>query len=171
MALFDAPTKRGMHMSLISSRPAVLAVGAVCAAAGAGAGAIATADASGGTATAAQARTHQVSHAGHRRRARRRGLVRRVVHGTVVLHTREGFQTATINRGSVDSVSGATLTMTDGTRTASYDTQTLTIPASATVRNDRRAASLSALHAGERVLVLQLPTRTIVVAREAKTRS
>jgi hypothetical protein len=171
MALFDAPTKRGMHMSLISSRPAVLAVGAVCAAAGAGAGAIATADASGGTATAAQARTHQVSHAGHRRRARRRGLVRRVVHGTVVLHTREGCQTATINRGSVDSVSGATLTMTDGTRTASYDTQTLTIPASATVRNDRRAASLSALHAGERVLVLQLPTRTIVVAREAKTRS
>ena len=156
-------------MSVITTRPRVLALGAVCAAAGAGAGTVAAAGASTGQhSPASGARSHQVA-VGHRRGLIR--LARRTVHAQLVVHTPKGFETVTIDRGTVDSVSGDTLTMTDGTPKASDQKVTLTIPSSARVRNDRKAASLSSLTAGERVLVVQLPRRTVVRAHPARTSS
>jgi hypothetical protein len=86
-------------------------------------------------------------------------------HGDVVVRTKAGFFTVTFDRGKVDSVSGRQLTITEGTKKASYKTVTLTIPTGATVRDDRHTASLSDLKAGQRVLVLKAPKRTFVIAR------
>ena len=76
-----------------------------------------------------------------------------------------GFPTVTFERGKVDSVNGQQLTITEGTAKASYKTVTLTIPASAPVRDDRQTASLSSVKAGQRVLVVTAPRRTFVIAR------
>jgi hypothetical protein len=148
-------------MSFLTTRPRVLAVGAVCAAAGAGAGTVAVAGASTSHGSTSGARTHRTAS------ARRRGLLRlarRTVHGELTVDTPTGFQTAAIDRGTIDSVSGDTLSVTDGTRRASAQKVTLTIPSSAVIRNDRRPASLASLRAGERVVVVALPQRTVVVA-------
>ncbi len=155
-------------MSSVPSRTKVVAVGAVCALAGAGAGTVAVAGASTGH-SAAQSKS-RTAHARHMKGQHRHGLMRlarREVHGQFVVHTRDGFKTVTVDRGTVDSVSGDTLTMTDSTPKASYQQQTITIPSTARVRNDRQKASLSSLTAGERVVVVQLPKRTVVVAHPA----
>lgn len=163
-------------MSLITSRSRAVGLGALCAAAGAGAGTIAAAGAAtphhaarsaAGTSGAAMRGTPARRRAG----ARRGGIIRlarRTVHAQLVVHTPRGFRTVTIDRGTLDSVSGRTLTVTDGTRHASDQKVTLTIPAHARVRNDRRPAALSSLHAGERVVVIQLPRRAVVRARSAR---
>ena len=75
------------------------------------------------------------------------------------------FVTATFARGTVSSVSGQQLTINEGTKKATYRTVTVSVPASAQVRDDRRTATLSDLKAGQRVLVVQAPAHTWVVAR------
>jgi hypothetical protein len=152
-------------MSIITTRPRLLALGAVCAAAGAGAGTIAAAGASSGQGSASGTNTRAAAHA-HGGLTR---LARRTVHGELTVDTSTGFRTVTINRGTVDSVSGDTLIMTDGTPKASDQKVTVTIPSSARVRNDRRTAVLSSLTSGERVVVVQLPGRTVVRARPAQS--
>ena len=131
------------------------AVGALCALAGAGAGIASSGAAAKG---AASTQTH---------RGARALMLRRAVHGSVVLATAGGkFQTATFDRGKVVSVSGDQLTVQDGTRNAGYGSPvTITIPSNATIRDNRRSASLSSLKPGQRVAVLQGPARTWVVAR------
>jgi hypothetical protein len=151
-------------MAFISTRSRVLAVGVVCAAAGAGAGTVAAAGASTAHHSGSGTSTRRAAHA-------RRGLIRlarRTVHGELTVDTPKGFRTVTIDRGTVDAVSGDTLTMTDGTAAASDQKVSLTIPSSARVRNDHSAASLTSLTPGERVVVLQLPQRTVVIARPAR---
>ena len=81
------------------------------------------------------------------------------------MHTRKGFVTVSFDRGFVESVKGAALTLREGTKKATYKTVTLTIPSGAQVRNNGRRSSLSALTPGEHVGVLQGPVRTLVVAR------
>jgi hypothetical protein len=154
-------------MPFITTRPRVLALGAVCAAAGAGAGTVAAAGAA--------APHHSASSAGtpaQRRGAARHGgimrLARRTVHAQLVVYTPRGFRTVRIDRGTVDSVSARTLTMTDGTPKASDGKVTLVVPANARVRNDRHPATLASLRAGERVVVIQLPRRMVVRAHWAK---
>ena len=156
-------------MSLISIRTRAVVLGAVCAAGGIGAGAVATAGAADSHSTTARHAAHAQTHANGRTPERRlRRLARRTVHASDVVHTRQGFVTRTLDRGTVDSVSGQTLTMTDGTRKAQYHQQTITIPSGAKVRDDRKTASLSDLTAGQRVLVVQMPQRTIVRALTPK---
>jgi hypothetical protein len=92
-------------------------------------------------------------------------IARRAVHGDVVVHTRAGFRTVTFDRGVVDSVSGRQLTIAEGTPKATYRTVTLTIPATARVRDDKRTSSLESVKSGQRVLVLVTPQRTLVIAR------
>jgi hypothetical protein len=87
----------------------------------------------------------------------------------MVLATKSGFATVRWRRGTVDSVSGQQLTLTEGTKARAYKQVTVTIPTTAKVRDDRRAASLSALTRGQRVIVLQAPRRTFVVAHTAKS--
>jgi hypothetical protein len=135
------------RMSLIRKHSKLIIVGASCAAIGAGASAIASAGAAGSSTAA-------------------RSPVARAVHGDLVVATRTGFVTVTLDRGFVQSVSGQQLTVREGTKRATYKTVTLTIPANAVVRYDRHAATLADLEAGQRVLIVQGPNRTLVVARD-----
>jgi hypothetical protein len=148
-------------MSFIRRHSRVMLIAISCAVLGAAASAIAAAGAA------------SPSHSTTSKPARRAGALRRVaqrsVQGQVVVKTATGFGTVTFNRGKVDSVSGQQLTMTDGTRKASYKTVTLTIPSAAVVRDNRRPAALSDLKSGQRVLVVQAPERTFVIARTPKT--
>jgi hypothetical protein len=90
------------------------------------------------------------------------------VHASLITYTKQqGFVTVTIDRGFVQSVSGDTLTMREGTRNETYKTLTLSLPAGTVVRDHRASSSLSALKPGEHVLVVQGPQRALVVARDA----
>jgi hypothetical protein len=135
-------------------------VAVCCVALGAGASVIAGAGAA--TSTKASAKTHRPRTAGKRGL---RGIARRTVHGEFVVHTKAGFRTVTVDRGVVDSVSGQQLKITEGTPKATYKTVTLTIPASARVRDDKQTSSLGSVKTGQRVLVVTAPQRTLVIAR------
>jgi hypothetical protein len=142
------------HMKLVL-------VAAACVTIGAAGSAIATAGAAGTSSTATTAAT-KTSHA--------RGLLaRRAVQGAVVVATKNGFETVTLSRGFVQSVSGQQLTIREGTRKATYKTVTLTIPSNAVVRDNRQPSRLSSLTGGQRVSVVQGPKRSLVVARTVKT--
>jgi hypothetical protein len=154
-------------MSFIRTHSRLVLIGVTCAVLGAGASAIAVAGAStGGSAKAGTA----LSAGTAKRAGGLRRLALRSVHGDVVVHSKQGFVTVSFDRGKVDSVSGQQLTMTDGTRKASYKTVTLTIPTTAVVRDDRQKATLSELKPGQSVIVVQAPKRTLVVARTPRTR-
>ena len=142
-------------MSYIRSHGRLLITAICCVALGAGASAIASA----GAASGSSAHPRAAARFGVRRR-----FAARVVHGTFVVHTRNGFVTVTLDRGTVDSVNGQQLTITEGTAKATYKTVTLTIPSTARVRDNRQMATLSDLKAGQRVIVVQAPKRTFVVA-------
>lgn len=146
-------------MRLGNQKLKLLGVGASCLALGAGASAIATA----GAATPASHAQRQMSLASHSH-ARRRRLLVRAVEGHGVVWTRSGWKTVSFERGSVDSVSGRQLTLTEGTPKHSYQQVTVTVPDSARVRNDRKPAALSSLQRGERVIVVKAPKRMFVIA-------
>jgi hypothetical protein len=153
-------------MAYIRSHARLLAVGIACTGLGAGVSAIATAGATGHKAAAAKTRHAGLYHAGLRHAGRRFG---RAVHGQFVVSTAGGFKTITFDRGFVQSVSGSTLTIREGTASATYRTLRLTIPAGARIRNNRQAAALSSLTPGEHVVVLRRPAGTAVIARSGRT--
>jgi len=86
----------------------------------------------------------------------------------VVPNEKGGFDTVTMDRGSFSSLSGDQLTISEGTKSATYKTVTLTIPSNATVRRNGADAQLSDLKAGDEVFVVQSPSRTLVVAHDAQ---
>jgi hypothetical protein len=86
----------------------------------------------------------------------------------VVPNEKGGFDTITMDRGRFSSLSGDQLTITEGSKTATYKTVTLTIPSDATVRRNGEAAKLSDLKAGDTVLVVQGPKGTTVAAHDAQ---
>jgi hypothetical protein len=86
----------------------------------------------------------------------------------VVPNRKGGFDSVTMDRGSFSSLSGDQLTITEGTKTATYKTVTLTIPSGATVRRNGDAAKLSDLKSGDTVMVLQSPQGTVVTAHDAQ---
>lgn len=95
--------------------------------------------------------------------------LRRAVSVTAVVPDGKGqFATLSIARGVLLSASTDALTLREGTRRATYKAVTLTLPANTTVRLSRSPSSLAALSAGERVLVIQGPRRTLVSAHPAK---
>jgi hypothetical protein len=135
----------------------VAAVGGSCAAIGAGAGIL-------GTSAAAPSSSPTAKHHHHRL-----GLLARAVHADAVVPTKGGqFVQVTLDRGTVQSVSGQQLTISEGTKKHSYKTVTLTIPANAKVRDNKQTAQLSDLKAGQRVVVVQGPKNARVVARTPK---
>jgi hypothetical protein len=79
-----------------------------------------------------------------------------------------GFDTVTMDRGSFSSLSGEKLTITEGTKTATYKTVTLTIPSGASVTRNGEAAKLSDLKSGDTVMVAQSPQGTDVAAHDAQ---
>jgi hypothetical protein len=164
-------------MTSIRKHSRLLIVGITCVVLGAGASAIATAGAassgSSKTATGGQS-ANQLTTPVMPARARRAGGLRRLagraVHGSVVLHTKRGFVTVTFDRGTVQSVNGNQLTITEGTRSATCKTVTLSIPTGARVRDNRKLTTLSSVTAGQRVLVVAAPQRTYVIAHTRRTR-
>jgi len=150
-------------MSSIRRHSRLLAVAVCCLALGAGISAIASA---GAATTSGHSKAKSAAKAG------RRGVLRRfarAVQGSVVVHTPTGFTTVTFERGKVDSINGRQLTILEGTPKATYKTVTVTVPANAVVRDDRHTAALSDVKAGQRVMVLQAPQRTFVIARTPRT--
>lgn len=87
---------------------------------------------------------------------------------TVVPNQKGGFDTITMDRGTYSSLSGDQLTITEGTKTATYKTVTLTIPANATVRRNDQTAHLSDIKSGDTVMVAQTPQGTVVDVRDAQ---
>ena len=77
------------------------------------------------------------------------------IHSVSVVPNKEGtgFDTLTMDSGTVQSVSGQELTITEGTKSLAYKTVTLTIPANATVQLDDKSAQLSELKSGDHVMV------------------
>ena len=134
-----------------------------CAAIGAGASAIANAGASTSGASSTASKSAKTAKTA----AKHRPLLRRAVHGDVVVPTKTGYVTATFDRGTVKSVSGAQLTLADGrAKGTAYKTVALTIPSSARVRDDGHKATLADVKPGQRAAVVQGPKRTIVIARD-----
>ncbi|MGI8411827.1 MAG: hypothetical protein ACR2LV_03785 [Solirubrobacteraceae bacterium] len=149
-------------MTFLRNHLRLLLVGTSCLAAGVGASAIASAGAAPSPSAAATASAAHVRH--------HRALLHRAVHGDLVVHTKAGFVTVTLDRGTVQSVNGQQLTIVEGTRKATYKTVTLTIPANARVRDDRQKSTLAAVKPGQRVMVEQGLTRTIVAAHTPRSR-
>jgi hypothetical protein len=149
-------------MSYIHRHSRLLLVAVCCVAAGAAISAIATA----GAATSGASSHPSIRHA----EAHRSGLRRlaRAVQGTAVVRTADGFANVTFARGKVDSVSGRRLSITEGTRNATYKTVSVTVPANAVIRDNRQQATLSDVKAGQRVLILTAPKHTYVIARTPK---
>jgi hypothetical protein len=148
-------------MSFIRKHSKLLMVASSCAVLGAGVSAIASAGAS--TRSSSAART---GHIGKRWAARR--LAARAVHGDLIVASESGFVTVTFDRGKVQSVDGQQLTLVEGTKTKTYKTVTLTIPAGARVRDNGHKSTLADLMGGQRVIVVQAPKNTFVVAHTAR---
>jgi hypothetical protein len=92
------------------------------------------------------------------------------VHSDVVVPNQagNGFDTLTSDRGAFKSLSGDQLTITEGTKTATYKEVTLTIPADAKVYRNGASAHLSDLQSGDEVNVLRGPKGTLVDAADAQ---
>ena len=143
------------------------AVAGACACVGAGAGVLGSASADNGSGGQANAAAGKGAHQKHHGRHLGAGALRRAVHAdAVVPDGKGGFARATIDRGFVTSVSGDRLTLREGTRRATYQTVTLTIPASARVRDDGRQAKLADVKPGQHAVVLRLPRGTVVRAHD-----
>src|SRR5262249_61586357 len=84
----------------------------------------------------------------------------------VVPNKKGGFDTITMDRGSFSSLSGDKLTITEGTKSATYKTLTLTIPSGASVSRNRETAKLSDLKSGDKVMVAQRPNGTAAAAHD-----
>jgi hypothetical protein len=97
------------------------------------------------------------------------GALRRAVHAEAVVATKNGqFVTVTIDRGFVEKVDGNSLTLREGTKTATYKTVTLDIPSGAVVRIKRKPGKLSDIKAGQHAMVVKGPKRTLVIVRDPK---
>ena len=154
-------------MSPVSTRSRALAVGVLCAAGGVGAGAVASATAATGHHSSTTAHHARAGH-GHARLRELRKVARHSVSGSVVVDTKQGFQTITFERGTVDSVSGDQITITEGGPKVAQRRATITVPSTVHVRDNGAKATMSSVTAGQHVVVLTLPKRTVVLARTPK---
>lgn len=96
--------------------------------------------------------------------------LRRAVSITAVVPAAHGsFTTVSVERGTLASVSGQTLSLREGTRRSTYKTVAVTLSAKTVVRLAGKPSSLSALTAGDRLTVVQGPRRSTVLAHPPRT--
>lgn len=90
------------------------------------------------------------------------------VHSELVVPTRSGddFETVTQDSGTVKSVSGDQLTITEGTEEATYRTVTIEIPDDAKVLRNGEQVELGDLKEGDRVHVSRSPDDSFVFATD-----
>src|SRR5437870_8035472 len=82
---------------------------------------------------------------------------------SVVLNkARDAFITVTTDAGTVKSVSGDQLTITEGTKALTYKDATVTIPGDATIRRNGAKPALGDLKAGDHVIVSRSSDGTFV---------
>ena len=148
-------------MTYLRKHMKLLLVAAACVTIGAAGSAIATA----GAASTPHASTTASAKARHARRL----LAWRAVHADLIVATKNGFATVTVDRGFVQLVDGRQLAIREGTKKATYRTVTLTIPSTAKVRDNGHPSTLTSLRIGQRVTVVQGPKRTWVVAHTPKS--
>lgn len=134
-------------------------------------GAVGYAASASGASTSHGAKTNHSASAHSAKAARRQaGRLSRAVSLTAVVPSGHGhFATLSIERGTLTSVSGQTLTLREGTVRADYKTVTVTLPSTAVVRLSGAPSSLTALSPGERVAIVQGPRKTTVVARPPRS--
>jgi hypothetical protein len=127
--------------------------------------------AGGYAASASGASASSSTHAASARKTRgAQARLRRAVSLTAVIPTGGGhFATVTEERGTFVSSSGTSLTLQEGTVKAPYKTVTVPLGSDPVVRLARQPSSLSSLTAGERLVIVQGPRRTTVIARPART--
>ncbi len=91
------------------------------------------------------------------------------IHSEMVVPTRSGdsFETITQDSGKLQSVSGSQLTISEGTKQATYKTVTLDIPADAKVIRNGKSVDLSELQQGDQVHVSQSPENSFVFAADS----
>jgi hypothetical protein len=87
------------------------------------------------------------------------------IHSVSVVPNKQGtgFDTITADSGTFQSLSGQQLTINEGTKTLTYKTVTLTIPAGATIQRDGKSAQLSELQSGDHVSVFENSDGTTTV--------
>ncbi|HEV3048633.1 MAG TPA: hypothetical protein VGY13_14860 [Solirubrobacteraceae bacterium] len=80
----------------------------------------------------------------------------------------DGFVTVTSDRGTIKSVDAgaSTITLVEGTKSATYQTPTITIPSGASVTLDGKSSSLGALAAEDQVTVISSSEGTTVFATD-----
>lgn len=149
----------------------VTGVATVCALVGAGAGiAGSTAASSSSSKKSAQTRAAQHRLAGPRGFGPGLGFFGHgpAVHEESVVLDKTGkkFITQTEDRGTVKSVSGQDLTITEGTKDVTYKDVTLTIADDATVVRNGKKATLADLKAGDHVGVTVSSAGTFVFAAD-----
>src|SRR3954447_6200009 len=94
----------------------------------------------------------------------------RPVHSESVVPNKagDGFITVTTDAGTVKSVSGDQLTITEGTKTLTYKDVTVTVPSDATVDRNGAKAAPGDLEAGDHVIVSRSSERTVVGAFDSQ---
>lgn len=114
--------------------------------------------------SAASAKSSKAHPNGQRRGPLRR--LRRAVHADLVVPTKNGqFVNVTLDRGTVQQVGEHSITLKEGTKTATYKTVTLNLPSNVAVRIKRKPAKLSDVKAGQHAIVVHGPKRTLVAVR------
>jgi hypothetical protein len=81
----------------------------------------------------------------------------------VVPNPSGGFETITTDGGTLKTVSGDSLTITEGTKAATYATPTISVPSTVKVTLDGKPSTLAALAAGDQVRISQSSTGTASV--------
>jgi hypothetical protein len=152
----------------LSRRARLITVGALCALAGAAAGIAGSAAAPSGKSTP-NPREHRFGFFGRMPPgAGMRAFGGPPVHtSAVVPNHANGFDTITGDDGTFQSYSGGVLSITEGTKSATYQVAKLTIPANATVVRNGASAKIIDLAAGDFVHVTQGPQGTFVFALDA----
>jgi hypothetical protein len=144
-------------------------IGALCAAVGAGAG---IAGSSAATTGKSSGKTAKASNRAGPPAGPFRLAGGPPVHSEAVVPNKagDGFITVTTDSGTVKSVSGDQLTITEGTKTVTYKNVTVTVSSDATVYRNGAKAALSDLHAGDHVVVSQSSEGTFVGAFDSQHR-
>jgi hypothetical protein len=142
-------------------------IGALCVVVGAAAGIAGGSAATGGKSSSKSARA---SHFGPPGPFRFGGGP--PVHSEAVVpnKARDGFITVTTDSGTVKSLSGDQLTITEGTKDLTYKDVTLTIPNDATVYRNGAKADLGDLKDGDHVHVAKSSEGTFVDAWDSQHR-
>jgi hypothetical protein len=143
-------------------------IGALCAAVGTAAG---IAGSSADTSSKSASKSARASNAG-----RPGGPFRFAggppVHSEAVVPNKAGdkFITVTTDTGTVKSISGDQLTITEGTKNLTYKDVTITVPSDATVNRNGAKATFGDLKEGDHVMVSQSSEGTFVGAFDSQHR-